>query len=184
GELVTLRLNPERVVLHAGEEVQVQASGYDVTGNPVPIEPTWRLTANLGELDPTGVVRARDAGQGHIRAEVAPRRVVAEIPVEVVPAALHRIEVQPQTLTLSAGEEFAFTATGSDAFGNPINITPGWELTPDLGTISTTGTFAARRVGAALAEAKIDQVSGQASVLVKPGTLASLTIEPASPLSL
>src|SRR4029434_2217212 len=80
--------------------------------------------------------------------------------------------------------EFAFTATGSDAFGNPINITPVWELTADLGTISTTGTFAARRVGAALAEAKIDQVSGQASVLVKPGTLASLTIEPASPLSL
>ena len=184
GELATLRLSPERVVVQAGEEVQVQASGHDATGNLVPIAPTWRLTANLGELDPAGVFRAQHAGQGRIRAEVDTRPVVAEIPVEVVPAALHRIEVQPQTLTLSAGEELPFTATGSDAFGNTIPITPRWELTADLGTISATGTFVARSVGAALVQAWVDQLSGQASVLVKPSTLTSLTIEPAGPLSL
>ena len=42
----------------------------------------------------------------------------------------------------------------------------------------------ARRVGAALVQAWVDQLSGQASVLVKPSTLTSLTIEPAGPVSL
>ena len=77
-----------------------------------------------------------------------------------------------------------FTATGSDAFGNTIPITPRWELTADLGTISATGTFVARRAGAALVQAWVDQLSGQASVLVKPSNLTSLTIAPAGPVSL
>ena len=124
GELATLRLSPERVVVQAGEEVQVQASGHDATGTLFPSRRPGVSPLTLGRLTPPACSGPQHAGQGRIRAEVDTRPVVADIPVEVVPAALHRIEVQPQTLTLSAGEELPFTATGSDAFGNTIPITP------------------------------------------------------------
>ena len=60
-----------------------------------------------------------------------------------------------------------FTATGSDA-GSNTAPSPQQELTADLGTIGATGTFVARRVSAALVQTWVDQLSGQASVLVKP----------------
>jgi hypothetical protein len=184
GELTALVSRPEHVVLRAGETIQLHASGRDTAGNPVLIEPTWRLITNLGEIEPSGLFRARYAGTGHIRVEAGPRPVVADISVEVLPAALHRLEVRPQTLTLSAGEAFHFTATGYDMFGNAIEVTPVWELAADLGTIDTAGTLTAQRVGAALVQATVEQLSAQASVIVKPGQLASLTLEPSGPLTL
>jgi hypothetical protein len=185
GELASIAVAPERVVLAAGEELQLQAQGRDAAGNPVPIEPIWALAENLGELEATtGVLRARHAGQGHIRVEAGPRPVVAEIPLEVTPAALDRIEVQPHTLTISAGEEFTFTATGYDAFDNAIVVTPVWELTADLGTLTPEGTLKAQRAGAAMVRATVEQLTGQASVIIKPGPLASLSLDPAGPLVL
>jgi hypothetical protein len=185
GELAAISVTPERVVLQAGEELQLQAQGRDAAGNAIAIEPVWSLAVNLGELDPTtGVFRALHAGKGHIRVEAGPRPTVTEIPVEVTPAALEKIDVSPQTLTISAGEEFAFSATGYDAFGNAIAITPVWELTADLGTMTSEGSLQAQRTGAALVRATVDQLTGQASVIVKPGKLTTLTIDPAGPLTL
>jgi hypothetical protein len=185
GELATISITPERVSLKAGEELQLQAQGRDAAGNTVPIEPLWALAVNLGELDPTtGMFRALHTGTGQIRVEAGPRPTVTEIPVEVSPAALDKVEVHPPTLTLSAGEEFAFTATGYDAFGNAIAITPVWELTADLGTLTPAGELKAQRTGAAVVRATVGQFSGQASVIIKPGTLTALTIDPAGPVVL
>jgi hypothetical protein len=185
GELSTIRVTPERVSLKAGEELQLQAQGRDAAGNTVPIEPVWALAVNLGELDPTtGMFRALHTGKGQIRVEAGPRPTVTEIPVEVTPAALDKVEVYPSTLTLSAGEEFAFTATGYDAFGNAIAITPVWELTADVGTMTPAGELKAQRTGAALVRATVGQLSGQASVIIKPGKLTALSIDPAGPVTL
>lgn len=183
GELASITATPERVVLHAGQELQLQAQGRDAAGNSVAIQPIWSLAMNLGELDPTtGVFRARHAGTGHIRVEAGPRPIVTEIPVEVTPAALEKVEIQPSTLTISAGEEFAFTATGYDAFGNAIPVTPVWELTADLGTLTVEGTLKAQRAGAALVRATVATLTGQASVIIRPGKLAALSLDPAGPL--
>jgi hypothetical protein len=92
--------------------------------------------------------------------------------------------VWPQTLTLSAGGTFTFTTTGYDSFGNPIEVSPVWQLTADLGTLDATGTLTAHRVGASLVQATVPPFSAQASVIVQPGPLTSLTIEPSGPLSL
>ena len=185
GELAAISVTPEHLVLKAGEELQLHAQGRDAAGNAVPIEAVWSLAVNLGELDPsTGVFRALHAGKGQLRVEAGPRPTVTEIPVEVVPAKLEKIEVSPQTLTMSAGEELTFTATGYDAFGNAIAITPVWELTADLGTMTPQGSLKAQRTGATLVRATIGELSGQASVIIKPGKLTSLTLDPPGPLAL
>jgi plastocyanin len=184
GELAAISVTPTRVMLQAGEELQLQANGYDATGNTIPIEPSWHLTANLGELDPSGLFRARHVGTGHIRVEAGAKPVTVEIPVEVVPAALARIDMEPQTLTLSAGEEFQYTATGYDTFGNPVDITPKWQLTTDIGSIDEEGHLIARRAGSARVLTTVGEITGEASVVVKPGPLASLTVDPGGPLTL
>ncbi|GIX47511.1 MAG: hypothetical protein KatS3mg131_1722 [Candidatus Tectimicrobiota bacterium] len=184
GELVRIAVEPARVAVKAGEEVQLQATGYDAAGNPVPIEPLWRLTASLGELTPDGRFRARHAGQGHILVEAGPQPIVVEVPVTVTAAALERVEVEPATLTLSAGEAYQFTAVGYDAFGNPIAVTPTWRLTAEVGSIDEQGRLTARRAGSAQVVAKVDALEGTASLTVKPAALASLTIDPAGPLTL
>jgi hypothetical protein len=185
GELATISVTPERVSLKAGEELRLQAQGRDAAGNTVPIEPVWALEVNLGALDPTtGTLRALHAGKGHIRVEAGPRPTVTEIPLEVTPATLEKVEVSPPTLTLSAGEAFAFSATGYDAFGNAIAITPVWELAADGGTMTPAGEFKAQRTGAAMVRATVGELSGQASVIIKPGKLTALTIDPAGPVAL
>jgi large repetitive protein len=184
GELTTILTSPESILAEAGQDIPLSASGQDAAGNPVPITPTWRLTANLGEVDQAGLFRARYVGTGTIRVEAGPRPVVAEVPVEVQHTALYRIEMSPQTLTMSAGEAVTFSITGYDIFGNPIQVTPAWDLSADLGSLSADGTLVARRVGAMLVRATVDRFSTQASVVVRPGPLAALTLEMAGPRTL
>jgi plastocyanin len=124
GELAAIVVSPDSLEVQAGQELQLQAIGHDAAGNQVPIEPTWKLTANLGELDASGRFGAKYAGQGRIQVEAGDQPIVVSVPVEVRPAALDRIEVEPQTLTLSAGDTVQFTATGFDTFGNIVDITP------------------------------------------------------------
>lgn len=126
GPLTRVSVEPPTVHVEAGQEIQLQAKGYDATGNDVPIEPVWRLAADLGTLSADGVFRAVHAGEGEIKVEAGPLPIVVAIPVDVVPAKLEKIDLTPATLTMQAGEQHAFTATGYDAFGNVVDITPAW----------------------------------------------------------
>jgi hypothetical protein len=184
GTLATLRVEPEQLHMRAGESMQLRVQGFDAVGNEVPIEPSWRLNAALGELEPTGVFQARRAGTGSIQVAVGPVPIVRDIPVQVDAAQLTRIEVEPRTLTLAAGVEHTFSATGYDAYDNPIEVTPAWQVTEDIGDINAKGSFLARRTGSAQVRATVDEIMGEASVTVKPSDLARLTVQPAGPLTL
>ena len=72
GELATFASVPSRVVVQAGDEVQVQAAAMTRRG-PCSIAPTGVSPLTLGSCG-TGVFRAQHAGQGRIRAEVDPGR--------------------------------------------------------------------------------------------------------------
>lgn len=184
GPLAGIHVAPDRLAARAGESVQLEAEGRDASDNSVPIEPVWSLTADLGTIDQNGLFEAEHVGSGTIRVEAGAPPIVAEIPVEVVTAALARIEVAPRSLTLSAGEEHVFQATGYDASNNILEVTPAWSITGEVGTIDADGRLTARRTGTARVEARVDELSGTASVTVRPGKLARLEIEPDGPFKL
>ena len=184
GALATLRVEPEQLHVRAGENVQLHVQGFDAVGNEVPIEPTWRLNAALGELETTGVFHARRAGTGNVQVAAGPVPIVRDIPVQVEAAQLTRIDVEPHTLTLAAGGEHTFTATGYDAYDNPIEVTPTWQVTEDIGDINTKGSFLARHTGSAQVRATVNDITGEAGVTVKPSDLARLTVQPEGPLTL
>jgi hypothetical protein len=107
--------------------------------------------------------------------------------VTVSAAALASIAMAPVSATVSAGATQAFTATGADAYGNPVSIMAvAWSLSPaSLGTLSaSTGTStvftAAAIAGTGSVTATVGSVKGSAAVTVAaqaavPGSPAQLT---------
>ncbi len=185
GALTVVKVEPETIRLQAGESVQLKAQGFDAAGNEVALEPIWSLTADLGELSADGTFKALHAGEGEIVAEAGPTPTVIAIPVAVTPAALERIEVEPATLTVSAGIQQTFEATGYDAFDNVVEIAPTWTLSEDgIAQIDAKGSFYARKTGSVQITAAVGEIKGEASVTVKPAQLAKLTIQPQGPLTL
>ncbi len=185
GALTVVKVEPTTIRLKAGESVQLQAQGFDAADNEVALEPVWTLTADLGELSADGTFKALRVGTGEIVAEAGPTSTVIAIPVEVTAAALERVEVDPPTLTLSAGTQHVFEATGYDAFDNLIEVKPEWLLSAEeIGQIDAQGSFYARKTGSVQLTASVGEIKGEASITVKPDQLAKLTIQPAGPLTL
>jgi hypothetical protein len=185
GPLTRVEVEPQEVRLKAGEEVQLQAMGYDAGGNEIQVEAAWHLNAELGDLSADGAFRALHSGTGEIQVEAGPAPAVITIPVEVVAAELDRVVVDPTALTVSAGEQHPFTATGYDAFNNLVEIAPEWRLSTDgVGQIDAEGSFYARKTGSVQVMASAGEFQAEADVTVKPSQLAHLVIQPEGPLTL
>ncbi|PON18692.1 hypothetical protein C2W62_06610 [Candidatus Entotheonella serta] len=185
GALAVVKIEPTTIRLKAGESVQLQAKGFDAVGNEVALEPSWSLTADLGELSADGTFKALRAGTGEIVAEAGPTPTVIDVPVEVTPAELERVEVDPATLTVSAGAQQVFEALGYDAFNNLNEVQPEWTLSEEeVGQIDAQGSFYARKTGSVQLTATVGEIKGEASITVKPDKLARLTIQPTGPLTL
>jgi hypothetical protein len=88
----------------------------------------------------------------------------------VTAAALASISVSPATGQLRVGTTKAFSAVGSDGYGNPVSVTPNWSISPNLGTFSPNPgnptTFSAATVGNATITANVGNIAGNASISV------------------
>jgi hypothetical protein len=88
----------------------------------------------------------------------------------VTAAALATISVSPATAQLRAGTTKAFSAVGSDGYGNPVSVMPTWSMSPTLGTFSPNPgnptTFSAGTVGTGTITANVGAIAGNASVSV------------------
>jgi fibronectin type III domain protein len=105
--------------------------------------------------------------------------------------ALASIAVTPGSATVATGGTQAFTATGADAYGNPVDVsTAAWSVSPaSLGTVSPSNGSSTTFTAAASASsgtimAAIGAIQGSASVSVAaaavPGAPTNLTAVPAS----
>lgn len=131
-----------------------------------------------------------------LRTAIAPRlvRLVAIVPFAALlvaacehdlgptPGPLATITVTPNP-TLPIGALQPFTATGRDARGNLVSITPTWSVVSGGGTInSSSGLFTAGNVAGTFTltvQATSGGISGFATVIVtSPGTLASINVTP------
>ena len=90
----------------------------------------------------------------------------------VTAAALAAITVSPSSVTLRLGARATLQATGADQFGNAVAVSPGWSVSPALGTFSpATGaqtTFTAKTPGSGTITATVGSVAGTAALTVRP----------------
>lgn len=97
------------------------------------------------------------------------------------PGTLMTLSVSPNPKTLAINGTQQFTATGSDASGKSVNVTPTWSVVAGGGTISATGLFTAGTTPSTYTNTVMATSNGKtsvATVIVTAGALASITVSP------
>lgn len=151
GSVSTITVTPNPVAMAAGATQQFTAVGRDAGGNVVAISPTWTVTNGGGTINPvTGLFTAGATPGTFANTVTATSGSVsgsATVTVTGAPPAVVTITVTPNPATVPSGNTQSFTATGRDAGGNIVSITPVWSVENGGGTINAaSGLFTAGTV--------------------------------------
>ena len=182
GPLASILVTPNPATIQTGGTQQFTATGKDASGNPVSITPTWSVVAGGGTINTAGLFTAGTAAGTYTNTVTASSGgVTGTATVTVTAGPLASILVTPNPATIQSGGTQRFTATGKDASGNTVSITPTWSVAAGGGTIDGGGLFTAGTVAGTYANtvtASSGGVTGTATVTVTAGPLASIVVTP------
>jgi hypothetical protein len=106
--------------------------------------------------------------------------VACDVHGVTAPGTLATIVVTPNA-TLAATATQQMTAVGFDGDGHVVTISPTWSVAANGGTISSTGLFTAGAVTGVFPNtvvATVGGISGNASITVTPGNIATIVVVP------
>jgi hypothetical protein len=182
GTLATITVTPNPANLAPGAVQQFTAVGRDAAGNVVALTPTWSVVAGGGSIASDGRFTAGNtAGTFANTVQAGSGGIVGSATVNVTTGSLTTIVVTPNPATLSPGNVQQFTATGRDANGNTVAITPVWSVTNGGGSIATDGRFTAGNTAGTFTNtvrATSGTISGSATVDVVAGAVATIVVSP------
>ena len=180
--ITSITISPTSATVAVNGTQQFTAVTKDGNGKIITTTtPTWSVTGG-GTISSTGLFTAGTTA-GTSTVSVTCTGVTATATVTVTPGPLATITVTPNPATLPISTNQQFTAVGKDANGNVVAITPVWSVVnPVAGTIvsgsglftsgTTTGTYNNTVVATSGA------ISGNATVIVTAGALATITVTP------
>ncbi|GAC1486270.1 MAG: hypothetical protein NVS1B5_08600 [Gemmatimonadaceae bacterium] len=183
GVTASLTISPTTATLAPGGTQQFTVVAKNSAGDVLAIpNPTWAVTAGGGTITSSGLYTAGTTA-GTFTVSVTCNAVTATASVIVTPGPLATITVTPNPATLPISTTQQFTAVGKDANGNVVAITPVWSVVnPVAGTINsssglfTSGTTAGTYPNTVVATS--GTISGNATVIVTAGPLATITVTP------
>ena len=182
GPLATITVTPNPATLAVGGTQSFTAVGKDASGNVVAIAPTWSVVAGGGAITSGGSFTAGAVPGTYTNTVTATSGAVSgTATVTVTAGPLASITVTPNPAALAVGGTQSFTAVGKDAGGNVVPIAPIWSVVAGGGAIDGAGLFTAGAVSGtftATVQATSGAVLGNATVVVTPGPLASITVTP------
>lgn len=177
--------NPATVVANGTQLFTATVSAASVTWSADPaagsILSTGPLTAVLKVTTTAGTypnaITATSSSHGSAGATV-----------NVIPGPLASIAVSPPAADLVVDTTRDFSATGTDAFGNPINgLSVVWSVAPAAGSIASSGpatmTFRAGTTPGNYPEAiraTSGAIAGTANIFVRAGPPASVVVTPSA----
>ncbi len=101
--------------------------------------------------------------------------------VTILAGPLARIEVMPNSITITTDEEAKFSAEAFDSEDNQITTTFTWNTTGD-GAIDQTGNFVPSRWSVQGVSASAGGIVGYAVVKVLPGSIDKVEVHPSNPV--
>lgn len=183
GAVASLTLSPTSATLITNATQQFTVTAKDASGIVLTVTPTWSVVAGGGTISSTGLFQAGASPNTYtntVKCVVGSLSVFATVTVTV--GALATIVITPNPSSCTAGGSIGFTATGYDAAGGIVSITPTWSIVASGGSINSgTGQFTA---GVTLGtfpntvKATSGGINGFATVVVGGGPLATLTLSP------
>lgn len=163
GGLDRIDVVPPSVTLSAGEHQMFSATGYDADGNILlAMVPTWDVDGG-GVIGQEGNFTATTAGQWTVFANAS--GVSGTATIDVTPGELDHIIVLPDNVTLEVNDTQQFAATGLDANGNEVPITPKWGAEGG-GTMDANGLFTAKESGNWTVYATQFGIIGRADIII------------------
>ena len=182
GPLASIAIAPNPDTLIVGAKQQFVAVGKDASGNTVQIAASWAIVAGGGAVDGAGLFTAGPTpGSFRNTLKVSSGTVSTVETIVVIAGPLAHITVTPNPATLMISGAQQFNATGSDVAGNPVAITPAWDVVAGGGSITNAGLFTAGTGSGTFTNtvrASSGGMSGLATVIVTSGPLATITVTP------
>ena len=182
GPLASITVTPDPVALLIDATQQFTAVGRDAAGNVVPISPVWSVVNGGGTITASGLFTAGPTpGDYANTVQATSGGLSGNATVTVLAGALATITVTPDPVTLPVNADQQFTAVGRDASGNIVAISPTWSVQNSGGAINGSGLFTAGTSPGTFANTVVatsGSISGDATVTVTPGPLASITVTP------
>ncbi|HEX6060083.1 MAG TPA: Ig-like domain-containing protein [Gemmatimonadaceae bacterium] len=165
-----IEVAPDPLLLHPEWTEQLAVELTDADGNVLTGREVTFATANenVARVSASGLVTGW--GTGTTAITVSSGGVSVDVPVEVSPAAVHAVTVEPATLTMSDGTQQRVFPVARDARGNELGgRTVSWSSSDeDIATVLSSGLVSAVRPGEAEIRATIEGVTGAAVVTVQP----------------
>lgn len=181
----SVQVTPGKVVLYGVERGQrLTARLFDQKGQPLEEGPkaAWSSSKpDVAAVDEGGRVVSKGAGNATIT--VAFGNVSAEVPVEVVDAAL--IEVLPGQATLvgPAGTEIPVAAVVKSSKAEPVALPLTWASSDaKVVTVSPQGRVTSVGNGKATVTARVGELQGAVEVTVLVQDIARLEVRPSTAL--
>jgi hypothetical protein len=157
-------VTPRPPKLLVGQRVQLGGEVFSRAGDRRADRVQWTSTQPaVVSVSAEGAVRALAPGRATVVATAG--AASTRIPVEVVPAQVAAVEVQPASARVRAGDVVRFRAIVRDAAGREIaGLTPSWLFTPGKGMVDADGAFVAYEPGTYQVTASFGRHSADAIV--------------------
>jgi Bacterial Ig domain len=192
GNLTGIRLQPGEATVQAGVKQTYTVKGVDRYGNERDDDLTSQTEFTMGapgscaKDGATATCMTTEPGDYPITGKLTGTRITGKAILHVVPEALAKLVLKPNSATVVAGTPQRYQAEGFDAHGEPLGDYttqtkfairhPGWCTNgaeanctaTKIGTYTVTGTV---NVGSR-------QVTGEATLHVDPGNLERLELRP------
>jgi len=163
GDPNNIKIEPATVTLAAGSFQTFNATVFDAVNNILPTTVKWDTNGG-GTIEKNGTYSAKALGTWTVYANVS--GISGKATVIVVPGPLVKIVVAPAEVTLQVNGTQKFNATGYDALGNKVPLTPAW-IAKGGGHIDQDGLFTAKTSGNWSIRVVQDMIEGTAIVTIK-----------------
>jgi uncharacterized protein YjdB len=170
-------LLPNRVDFVVGTTYQLSASVLDANGITLTDRAIAWTTSNPGiaTVNGSGIIAGVATGTTTITAASEGRSGTST--VTVLPEPVVRVDVNPATLTLQAGQTQLLVALPKDAKGNLVaGQTVVWSSDKVAVASVSGGLVTTSKTGVATITASVGSVKGTATITVNPGPVETVTV--------
>ena len=182
--LAQIIVTPSSATLEVGKSTIFTAQGLDSNGGIISnVSLTWKVVAGGGTINSSGQFTAGTKVGSYVSTvEASSGSVKGYATVVIKPGPVTKVTVSPSSRTVKAGEKISFSFSVFDQYNNAISgKTATWAVTTGAGTIDTSGNLTAGTKAGNYPNAvtaTVDGVTGQATVVISPNSLKTLTVSP------
>jgi M6 family metalloprotease-like protein len=178
--VATISVSPATVQLSPAGTTTLTAVVRDAASGQLPGRPVmWTSSApSVATVDASGTVTAVAVGTASITASIA--GIAGRAEVTVIPVPVATVDVSPLTTTAIVGTTRPLTATARDLAGTLLlGRTVTWaSANTTVATVNAEGLVTAVGVGSTSITARVDGVTGAATIAVTPVPVATVGVSP------